>query len=381
MTESRNISISVPSTGEEEWQALREPLLSGWLTQGPKVEAFEQAFAKRHQVKQAIATTSGTTALHLILAALEIGPGDEVILPAFTWIATANVVLYCGATPVFVDVDPVTYNLAIDRVLDKVTARTKAIIPVHLFGLCVDMDALVQAVPHIPLIEDAACAAGATYKGRSAGSLGIAGAFSFHPRKTLTTGEGGMVTVNDEALADKMRSLRSHGTSMGQEQRHLGPKPYLLPEFNLLGFNYRMSDLQAAVGLVQLNKLDRLVAERRQWAIYYHQALSSLKWLQTPTVSAECDHSWQAYVCYVHEDQAPMPRNALMEALQAQGVGTRPGTHAIHQLGYYKNRFGFQVADFIGAWNCDRYSLALPLHNRMTAEDYQYVVDVLKSLS
>jgi perosamine synthetase len=159
MTEFRNISISVPSTGEEEWQSLREPLLSGWLTQGPKVEAFEQAFAQRHQVKQAIATTSGTTALHLILAALEIGPGDEVILPAFTWVATANVVLYCGATPVFVDVDPVTYNLAIDQVLDKVTARTKAIIPVHLFGLCVDMDTLVQAVPHIPLIEDAACAA------------------------------------------------------------------------------------------------------------------------------------------------------------------------------------------------------------------------------
>lgn len=375
----RNISISLPSTGEEEWQALQEPLLSGWLTQGPKVEAFEQAFAQRHQVKQAIATTSGTTALHLILAALDIGPRDEVILPAFTWVATANVVLYCGATPVFVDVDPSTYNLAIDQVLDRVTDRTKAIIPVHLFGRCADIDALTQAVPHIPLVEDAACAAGATYKNRSAGSLGIAGAFSFHPRKTITTGEGGMVTVNDNALAEKMRSLRNHGASISQEQLHLGPKPYLLPEFSLLGFNYRMTDLQGAVGVVQLQKLDSFIAERQRWAAYYRQALRGLEWLQTPDATAEYGHSWQAYVCYVHEANAPMSRNDLMEALQAQGISTRPGTHAVHKLGYYKDRFNIQPEDFPEAWNCDRYTLALPFHNRMTAEDYEYVVNTLKS--
>lgn len=380
MSDRRNISISLPSTGEEEWQALREPLSTGWLTQGPKVAEFETRFANRHGVSHAIATTSCTTALHLILTALGIGPGDEVIVPAFTWVSTANVVLYCGAIPIFVDVDPQTCNIAIDQVAAKITNCTKAIIPVHLFGRCVDIDALKEVVPNIPLVEDAACAAGAAYKGRSAGSLGVAGAFSFHPRKSITTGEGGMITTNDDALAEKMRVLRNHGASVSEEQRHLGPKPYILPEFNLLGFNYRMTDLQGAVGLVQLSKLDSLLQERRQWADYYHQKLSDLDWLQTPKVTPDYSHGWQAYVCYVDETCAPMPRNQLMEALQALGISTRPGTHAVHMLGYYKDRFGIKPEDFPGAWNCDRYTLALPLHNRMSAADYDYIVAALKEL-
>ncbi|MGD1953390.1 MAG: DegT/DnrJ/EryC1/StrS family aminotransferase [Leptolyngbyaceae cyanobacterium] len=380
MSDRRNISISLPSTGEEEWQALREPLSTGWLTQGPKVAEFETRFANRHGVSHAIATTSCTTALHLILTALGIGPGDEVIVPAFTWVSTANVVLYCGAIPIFVDVDPQTCNIAIDQVAAKITNCTKAIIPVHLFGRCVDIDALKEVVPNIPLVEDSACAAVAAYKGRAAGSLGVAGAFSFHPRKSITTGEGGMITTNDDALAEKMRVLRNHGASVAEEQRHLGPKPYILPEFNLLGFNYRMTDLQGAVGLVQLSKLDSLLQERRQWADYYHQKLSDLDWLQTPKVTPDYSHGWQAYVCYVDETCAPMPRNQLMEALQALGISTRPGTHAVHMLGYYKDRFGIKPEDFPGAWNCDRYTLALPLHNRMSAADYDYIVAALKEL-
>ncbi|ABW30708.1 DegT/DnrJ/EryC1/StrS family aminotransferase [Acaryochloris marina] len=380
MTEHRNIPISLPSTGEEEWLALKEPLLSGWLTQGPKVAAFEADFAKRHGVKHAVATTSCTTSLHLILTALDIGPGDEVIVPAFTWVSTANVVLYCGATPIFADVDPKTYNLAIDQVANKITERTKAILPVHLFGRCADMDALAELAPNIPLVEDAACAAGAAYKGRAAGSLGIAGAFSFHPRKSITTGEGGMVTTNDDALADRMRIIRNHGASISEEQRHLGPKPYILPEFNLLGFNYRMTDLQGAVGLVQLQKLDGLLEERRQWAEYYSRELASIKWLRTPQVTEEYSHGWQAYVCFVDETVAPRPRNSMMEFLQSKGVSTRPGTHAVHLLGYYKDRFGLAPEDFPGARDCDRFTLALPLHNQMTASDYRYVVAALKEL-
>ena len=380
MSDRRTIPISLPSTGEEEWQALREPLSTGWLTQGPKVAEFESKFAERHDVSHGIATTSCTTALHLILTAMGIGPGDEVIVPAFTWVSTANVVLYCGATPVFVDVDPQTCNIAIDQVAAKITNRTKAIIPVHLFGRCVDIDALKEVAPNIPLVEDAACAAGAAYKGRAAGSLGVAGAFSFHPRKSITTGEGGMITTDDDALAEKMRILRNHGASVSEEQRHLGPKPYILPEFNLLGFNYRMTDLQGAVGLVQLSKLNTLLQERRQWVNYYHQTLSRLDWLQTPRVTPDYDHGWQAYVCYVDETRSPLPRNQLMEALQALGISTRPGTHAVHMLGYYKDRFELKPEDFPGAWNCDRYTLALPLHNRMTAADYDYIVAALKEL-
>jgi len=376
----RKIAISLPSTGEEEWEALRGPLMSGWLTQGPQVAAFEKGFAARHQAKHALATSSCTTALHLILAALGVGPGDEVIVPAFTWVATANVVLYCGGTPVLVDVDPVTYNLDPSKLAAAITPQTKAIIAVHLFGRCADMEAIAQAAPGIPVIEDAACAAGAAYHGRPAGTLGLAGAFSFHPRKSITTGEGGMLTTNDDALAETMDMLRNHGASVSEEQRHHGPRPYLLADFNLMGFNYRMTDLQGAVGVVQLAKLDAFIAERQQWADYYAQELAQVEWLRTPEVPTGYTHAWQAYVCVVDESRAPMPRNAIMERLQELGVSTRPGTHAVHMLGYYRERFGYQPDDFPGARDCDRYTMALPLHNRMTAEDYAYVVKTLKEL-
>jgi perosamine synthetase len=379
MDKKRVIQIAQPDTGEEEWQALREPIMTGWLTQGPKVAAFEKAFAELHQAKHAIATTSCTTALHLILAAMEIGPGDEVIVPAFTWVATANVVLYCGATPVFVDIDRSTFNIDPNQVAVKVTARTKAIIAVHLFGLCTDVDAIAAAAPGIPIIEDAACAAGAGYKGRLAGTLGFAAAFSFHPRKSITTGEGGMVTTNNDRLAEVANSLRNHGASISEEQRHHGPMPYRLAEYNLLGFNYRMTDLQGAIGLVQLRKLNRYIEERQRWADYYARELANVAWLKTPSVPAGSRHGWQSYVCYVDEACAPMPRNGLMKALLNRGINSRPGTHAVHMLGYYRQRFKFSPDDYPGARDCERQSLTIPLHNRMTAEDHAFVADALRS--
>lgn len=380
MKPTRTIQISLPATGEDEWQAVREPIMSGWLTQGPKVAAFEKAFAARHQVKHALATTSCTTALHLILSAMGIGPDDEVIVPAFTWVATANVVLYCGATPVLVDVDRKTYNIDPADLSRKLTPKTKAIIAVHLFGLCADIDAIKAVAPGIPIVEDAACAAGSAYMGKPAGTLGIAAAFSFHPRKSITTGEGGMVTTNDGALAERCDQLRNHGASISEEQRHRGPRPYLLPEFNLLGFNYRMTDLQGAVGLVQLKRLDEFIDERGRWAEFYRAELSSIPWLRMPAVPAGSRHGWQSFVCYVNPDLAPMPRNELMEKLQARGISTRPGTHAVHMLGYYRDRFGLTPDDFPGARDCDRHSMAIPLHNRMSEGDYGYVVDALKTM-
>lgn len=380
MTEKRNIQISLPSTGDEEWQAVREPLITGWLTQGPKVAAFEAAFARRHQVKYALAATSCTTALHLILAALDIGPGDEVIVPAFTWVATANVVLYCGATPIFVDVDRTSFNLDTDKLAAAITGRTRAIITVHLFGLCSDMDRILETAKGIPVIEDAACASGSAYKGRTAGSLGRAAAFSFHPRKSITTGEGGMVTTNDEALAEKINMLRNHGAGISEEQRHHGPRPYILPEFNLLGFNYRMTDLQGAVGLVQLSKLDEFIAGRQRWADFYTQELAGIPWLRTPRTPEGYHHGWQSYVCYIDEDRAPLPRNKIMELLQAQGISTRPGTHAVHMLAYYRHKYGLSPEAFPCARDCDSYTMAIPLHNRMTAEDYEYVVKALEGI-
>ncbi|WP_431098461.1 DegT/DnrJ/EryC1/StrS family aminotransferase [Polaromonas aquatica] len=378
----RSIQISLPSTGEDEWQATREPLMSGWLTQGPKVAAFEKAFAARHQVAHALATTSCTTGLHLILAGMDIGPGDEVVVPAFTWVATANVIVYCGATPVFVDVDRSTNNLDLEDLVRKITPKTKAVIAVHLFGLCADIDAIRKAVPaQVKIIEDAACAAGASLDGRPAGGLGDAAAFSFHPRKSITTGEGGMVTTQDPALADRMNMLRNHGASISEEQRHNGARPYLLPDFNLLGFNYRMTDLQGAVGLVQLEKLDRFIAERQRWAEFYIAQLADLPWLGMPKMPQNGSHAWQAFVTYVDPDRAPMPRNDIMARLQEQGIATRPGTHACHMLGYYRDRFHTKADDCPGARDCDAYTMAIPLHNRMSADDYKYVVDALHSLN
>ncbi len=378
---TRQIQISLPSTGEDEWQATREPLMSGWLTQGPKVAAFEKAFAERHVVGHALATTSCTTGLHLILAAMGVGPGDEVIVPSFTWVATANVVLYCGATPVLADVDRSTFNIDPADVARKLSPRTRAVIAVHLFGLCADMDALRAVLPAcVAIIEDAACAAGASYKGTPAGGLGLAAAFSFHPRKSITTGEGGMMTTNDAALADTANMLRNHGASISEEQRHKGPRPYLLPEFNLLGFNYRMTDLQGAVGLVQLAKLDRFVAERDEWASWYMQELAAIPWLRMPQRPADGRHAWQAFVTYVDPALAPLPRNEIMEILQKLGIATRPGTHAIHLLGYYRERFSIAPDDLPGARDCDAHTMAIPLHNRMGADDYAYVVSALREI-
>ncbi len=297
----RKIPIALPSVGEEEWMALKEPMLSGWITQGPKVSAFEKEFSNFHNVNHSLAVTSCTTGLHLALAAMAIGPGDEVIVPAFTWVATANVVLHCGATPVFCDVDTSTFNIKIDDIKSKITDRTKAIIPVHLFGLCADMDALKKVIPdHVNILEDAACAAGASYKNNFAGSLGDMAAFSFHPRKSITTGEGGMVTTNDKGLYQVAETMRNHGAEVSEEVRHVSPKPYMLPDFKTLGFNYRMTDIQAAIGLVQLKKLNTIISEREQWAQYYTEKLKDIKWLRPQAVPDYItQHAWQAYVCYV----------------------------------------------------------------------------------
>jgi perosamine synthetase len=376
----RRISISAPATGEEEWLACREPLLTGWLTQGPKVAEFERVFAARHEVARAIAVSSCTTALHLALAGIGVGPGDEVIVPAFTWVATANAVLYCGATPVFVDADRHTYNSEPDAIVAKVTERTAAVIVVHLFGRCVDVAALRARLPaRVRIVEDAACAAGAACNRKPAGSLGTVGAFSFHPRKSVTTGEGGMVTTNDTALAARIDQMRNHGATVSEEQRHRGPRPYLLPEFDLLGYNYRMTDLQGAVGLVQFSKLDRFIDERARWAAWYREALATLDWLHLPEEPAGGRHGWQAFVGYVDPERAPAPRNELMEQLEAHGVSTRPGTHAVHMLGYYRERFGSKPEDFPVARDLASQTMAIPLHNRMSAEDYEYVVQALLS--
>ncbi len=378
--EKRVIPISLPSMGQEEWEALKDPIFSGWITQGPRVKEMEELFASRHKVKHALAVSNCTTALHLALVALGIGEGDEVLVPAFTWVSTANAVMYCNARPVFVDIDPITFNIDVNSIAAKITEKTKAIIPVHLFGLCADIDAIKSFAPNLKIVEDGACAAGAALNGRPAGSLGDIGCFSFHPRKSVTTGEGGMLTTNDDELAKKLNILRNHGASISEEQRHKGPKPYILPEFDSVGYNYRMTDLQGALGVIQLKKLDKFIEERQLWANFYHQELSRISWLRTPQYPTNYKHGWQSYVLFVDEAKSPIKRNDLMEYLQQKGISTRPGTHAIHMLGFYKNTFNIQPMDFPGAYAANEYSMSIPLHNMMKKEDYEYIVEILTSI-
>lgn len=378
--EKRNIPIAIPSMGEEEWMAVREPIEKGWLTQGPKVKELETNFAGLHQVKHALAVSNCTTALHLALLACGVGEGDEVIVPAFTWVATANAVLYCNATPVFIDVDTRTFNIDVQQIKEKITPKTKAIIPVHLFGLCADIDYIKTNFPDLKIIEDAACAAGAALYGKPAGSLGNVGCFSFHPRKSVTCGEGGMLTTNDDAAAAYLDRLRNHGASISEEQRHHGPKPYILAAFDIVGYNYRMTDLQGAVATVQLKKLQRFIEERNEWAQYYSEHLAGIDWLRTPVVPEGYKHGWQSYVTFIDESKAPRKRNEIMEILQQRGIATRPGTHAVHMLGVYANKYGLKPEDFPGAFACDQYSMAIPLHNKMVKEDYDYVISELKAI-
>jgi dTDP-4-amino-4,6-dideoxygalactose transaminase len=327
-----------------------------------------------HGVRHAIAVTSCTTGLHLALHSMGIGLGDEVIVPAFTWVATANAVVHCGAIPVFVDVDRETFNLDPAQIAAAVTDRTRAIIPVHLFGLSAAMDAIRGVIPEgLKILEDAACAVGAVNEE----PLGDAAVFSFHPRKSITTGEGGMITTNNDALAAKLRRLRDHGASVPEEIRHRGPRPHELAEYNEPGFNLRMTDLQGAVGLEQLKKLDAFITERARWAEWYQHELAGLEWLCCPSEPAHGRHGWQAFVTWVDAAQAPCPRNELMDRLHARGIATRPGTHAVHQLGAYRDH----QAHCPIASECAAQSMALPLHNRMTAADYERVVGELKQAS
>jgi perosamine synthetase len=377
----KQIQISRPSMGEEEWQAVKEPIMKGWLTQGPKVLEFEQRFADEVNSPYTVALTSCTTALHLSVLAAGVQVGDEVIVPAFSWVATANAVEYCGAKPVFVDIDQSTFNIDPQKISDAISEKTKAIIPVHLFGLAADMDAIKQATPdHVIILEDAACAAGALYKGQNVGTFGQSASFSFHPRKSITTGEGGMITTNDKNIYEQLLVLRNHGLSSSESMKTQGAQPYDMGEVDVLGYNYRMTDLQAAIGLVQLNKMQKWIDERDKWAAYYHHHLSDIEWLTCPTASVGYRHSWQAYVTFVDETKSPQTRNEIMMYLKAKGIATRPGTQAIHMLNYYKEKYNIDEYDFPVARGCFYQSMAIPMHNEMTKDDFDYVINKIKEI-
>jgi perosamine synthetase len=380
-----NIPVTKPCLGQEEIGAVAERLLGGWVVQGPKVREFEEAFAAYVGARFARATTSCTTALHLALLCLGVGPGDEVIVPALTYVATANAVLYCGATPVFVDIDVPTFDIDAGAIEAKITPRTKVILPVHEFGLPADMPAILAIANRrgVAVLEDAACATGSRLGGRHVGTFGRAGCFSFHPRKAITTGEGGMIVTDDEELAAHVEVLRSHGASVSDFARHqaqaqaegqgqAAAPSFALPDFDELGFNYRMTDIQAAIGVEQMKKLPWILSARQARAARYTELLSRQRGLALPTTPAGTEHAFQSYVTMVQGGHAERDRVAL--ALQARGIATRQGTHAVHALGLYRSRFGLSPEECPNAWRADRQSMTLPLYATMTDEEQDYVV-------
>ena len=346
------IPITKPLFGEDELRAVQLPLESGWVVQGPHVAEFERQIGEYTGSRHAVATSSCTTALHIALAALGVKPGDEVIVPAFTWVSTANAAEYLGARPVFCDVDLATFNVLPSAVEAAVTERTVGIVPVHLFGLSADLDPIMRVAEAHSLwvVEDAACSLGGRYRGRHTGTIGNAGCFSFHPRKSITTGEGGMLTTQDDDLATLARSLRDHGATRSDHDRHSSSGSFLLSTYPHLGFNFRLTDIQGALGVVQMDRLPDILAARRVAAVRYDELLKDLDWLRTPTVPSECVHGYQAYVTLFAPEEPGRSnlerlhtrRNALMASLEQEGIATRQGTHAAALQSYYVEKYAIR---------------------------------------
>ena len=361
------IALAKPSLDGSELAAVQAVLASGHLTQGAVTECFERQLASYLGLTEAVACTSATTALHLAMVALNIGAGDEVVVPSFTFPATAHAVIQQGATPVFADIDLDTFNLNADSLQRCLNDRTRAVIPVHLFGMPANMAAIQAIADHagIAVVEDAACALGAVSQGRPCGALGDLACFSFHPRKIITTGEGGMVTGRDTDLLHRIRRLRQHG----------GDRVNGRFDFKEPGFNYRMSDVNAALGTAQLNRLDTLIAQRRTLARHYDQLLGR----HCPQVRLPCAaegdvHSYQAYVVLLPRQT---DRDALIVRLRARGVETTLGTYALHAERYMQARYAYRNEQLPDAYTAYRHTLTLPLYPDMSTDTVAHVVSEL----
>ena len=367
------VPFARPSMRGGEAQALAEVIASGWVSQGPRVAAFEAAFAERVGAPEAVATTSCTTALQLALYVSGVGPGDEVIVPSLSFIATANAVWQCGATPVFADIDPRTYNLDPAAAERAITARTKAIMPVHQVGLPADMDRFLELSERhgVALVEDAACAIGARYKGREIGSLGPLACYSLHPRKVITTGEGGMIAVHDPEVAARLRRLRAHGMDMSDLARHAATD-VAFEGYPERGWNTRMTDLQAALGLCQLQALEQILADRRRLAERYTEAIDRIPGLRAPFEPLYAERTWQSY-CVRVDPHAAIGRTELMRRLLHEGIPTRRGVMAIHEEASYSGSH----TDLEHTEAAARDVLMLPLFPDLTEEEQDYVIDRL----
>jgi perosamine synthetase len=391
----QNIPIMKPWIGGAEAEAAKRPILSGWVTQGPEVAAFEQEFAAYVGAKFACAVSNCTTALHLALLAVGVQPGDEVITVSHSYIATANSIRYCGAVPVFVDVEPQTFNINPLLIEEAISDRTRAILVVHQMGMPCDLKAIVAlARQHsLPVIEDAACAIGSEilWDGqweKIGNPHGDIACFSFHPRKVITTGDGGMITTNHSEWDKQFRLWRQHGMSVPDTVRH-GAKQVIFESYPMLGYNYRMTDVQAAIGREQLKRLPDIVARRRYLAERYHQALAEIPDLKLPTESASTRTNWQSYCVRL---SAQCNQKQVMQQMLDAGISTRRGIMCAHRESAYQHEpwlcAGNRKECGCSIDRCERLieseqaqerTILLPLFHEMTEQEQDYVVHHLQA--
>ena len=390
-----NIPITKTIFGEEEKAAIIKPLETGWVVQGPYVTQFQNMFSKFTNSRFSHATSNCTTALHLGLEAMGIQKGDKVIVPSFTYVASANAVEYTEAEAVFCDIDLKTFNID-ETKLEKLIQSDptiKAIMPVNLFGLCANMPFIMELAQkyNLKVIEDSACGFDGWIGNKHSGTFGDCGCFSFHPRKSICTGEGGMLITDNQEIADKVSQLKDHGANKSDLQRHKEKGGSLLPDFTMRGYNYRMTDMQGALGVCQMNKKEYIMNGRREVAAKYDIALQEIAQLLTPYTPDDYKHGYQSYVCLFTDgedignlakeqiDRINIKRNIFMEKLENVGIATRQGTHAVHTLGYYKNKNSFNDEDFLMSYAADRLSIALPLYAGMTDEEFSYIISNIKA--
>ncbi len=402
----KKIPVTMPYLGKEEESAVCETLRSGWVAQGFKVADFERRIALHEGVQEGIAVTSCTAALQLAMEATGMMSGMDVIAPAFTFVATTNAIISTGAIPILVDIDRRTYNInpkAVECVIkEKYIMKDRklinkengnqlwGIVPVHEFGLCCNIKEINRIAQkyNLQIVEDAACALGSKIEAIHEGAFGNPSCISFHPRKSITTGEGGMILTNDPDLACHMRKLRSHGCSISADVRDKG-HGFLLPEYSEAGYNYRMTDIQAAIGIEQAKKLDYVIEQKTQMAeVYDKLILDNIPELIIPYVPEGYFHTYQSYVCMLDYDKIGLDsikmggifRNQFLGKLEEVGIATRQGTHAIHMLEYYRKRFGYKPEDFINAYAADHLSITLPLYVQMDKKDQVYIIDMIRKI-
>ena len=358
--------IAKPYITKEEEQYVLEVLRSGILSIGPKVEEFEKKFAKYVGVKYACAVSSGTAGLHLAMIAAGIKKGDEVITSPFSFVASANSILYVGAKPVFIDIDPVTYNFNPEEIEKKITKKTKAILVVHIFGQPADMDLVLKIAKKykLKIIEDACESIGAAYKGKKVGTFGESAVFAFYPNKQMTTGEGGVLVTDSEKIDKLCRSLRNQGRAENMQWL----------DHERLGYNYRMDELSAAVGLAQIEKIDFLISERRKIAGWYNKFLSRYpKLVQIPQIAGGNTHTWFVYVAFLKNKK--INRDDLITHLAAKGVSTKPYLPSIHLFSFYKKMFGYKKGDFPISELVSDKGIALPFYIGLKEADIKYICE------